>query len=417
MQAVEFVIKRDGTRVSYEVVKVARVIERAMENVDQIDRDTAMMLAEMVTSSLSLLNLQTVSVDLIHSEVEKCLMAEKLYDVARAYITYRDAHKPDIFRERKEILPREYSSFVEYVEAINHSFWLHTEFNYNPDIQDFKVNMNAKEVSAATRAMLAISQIESAVKTFWGRLDMKLPKPEITSVGATFAESEVRHERAYSFLLEKLGLTEDFKKLKDVPSIGKRMNYLAKVNKSVKSVDNKDFFEAIILFSMFVENVSLFSQFLILMSFNKHSNMLKGISNAIEATSKEEIIHAHFGFELVNIIKEENPDWFNEDLIKRVKDITYEAFEAEKEVVEWIYEEGDLKVIPKNVVIEYIKKRLNMSLTEIGIDPIFGVDEEVLKEAEWFDDEITITKLNDFFVKRSVNYDKMSKSVTKDDLF
>ena len=64
---------------------------------------------------------------------------------------------------------------------------------------------------------------------------------------------------------------------------------------------------------MFVENVSLFSQFLIMMAFNKHKNVLKGISNAVEATSKEEDIHARFGFELVNIIREENPDLFDKD--------------------------------------------------------------------------------------------------------
>ena len=49
--------------------------------------------------------------------------------------------------------------------------------------------------------MLAISQIEVAVKSFWGEIFIsKMPKPEIGSVGATFAESEVRHQRrVFSF--------------------------------------------------------------------------------------------------------------------------------------------------------------------------------------------------------------------------
>ena len=53
--------------------------------------------------------------------------------------------------------------------------------------------------------MLAISQIEVAVKSFWGDLYHRIPKPEIGSVGSTFAESEVRHADAYSHLLEILG--------------------------------------------------------------------------------------------------------------------------------------------------------------------------------------------------------------------
>ena len=45
-----------------------------------------------------------------------------------------------------------------------------------------------------------------------------------------------------------------------------------------------------------------------MMSFNKEKNLFKGISNVVEATSKEEEIHGNFGSELINIIKEENPE-------------------------------------------------------------------------------------------------------------
>ena len=153
------------------------------------------------------------------------------------------------------------------------------------------------------------------------------------------------------------------------------------------------------------------------MSFNKHKNNLKGISNTIEATSKEENVHAMFGFELVNIIKDENPDWFDESLIEHIKEISYEAFEAEKEVVEWIYEKGDLEVIPKDVVLEYIKFRINNSLKAIGITEIFGVDESAMDTFEWFDDEVSVSKNNDNFNKRNTAYKKMSKSISEDDLF
>ena len=50
---------------------------------------------------------------------------------------------------------------------------------------------------------------------------------------------------------------------------------------------------------MYVEYVSLFSQFLIVKSFNKHMNVLKDIDNVVQATQKEEVIHALFGVFLV----------------------------------------------------------------------------------------------------------------------
>jgi ribonucleoside-diphosphate reductase beta chain len=168
---------------------------------------------------------------------------------------------------------------------------------------------------------------------------------------------------------------------------------------------------------MFVENVSLFSQFLVIMSFNKHKNLLKGISNAVEATSKEENIHANFGFDLVNLIKEENPEWWTEDLKEELIDATLEACDAEIEIVDWIFEKGDLDFLTKKETMEFIKHRFNVSLNSIGVESIFTVDEKILETTEWFDDEILTTKHTDFFNKRSINYSKKSKSITSNDLF
>ena len=184
-----------------------------------------------------------------------------------------------------------------------------------------------------------------------------------------------------------------------------------------KALENQEYFESIVLFSMFVENVSLFSQFLVIMSFNKYKNVLKGISNAVEATSKEENIHAGFGFDLVNIIKKENPSWWSEELVEDLIQATKDAYEAEEEIVDWIFEMGDLTFLSKAQTLEFIKHRFNTSLNSIGIDNIFEINQPLLETTEWFDDEILTTKHTDFFNKRSINYSKKSKSITMNDLF
>ena len=94
-----------------------------------------------------------------------------------------------------------------------------------------------------------------------------------------------------------------------------------------------------------------------------------------------------------------------------------QAFEAESELVDWIFEEGELEFLPKSVVIEFLKNRFNKSLESIGIDSVFEINETLLNETEWFDDEIIGTKHGDFFVKRSINYSKRTQSITSDDLF
>ena len=245
-----------------------------------------------------------------------------------------------------------------------------------------------------------------------------MPKPEIGSVGATFAESEVRHADAYSHLLEILGLNKEFESLKKKPVIMKRVKYLETALANTKSENNQDYAESVLLFSLFIEHVSLFSQFLIIMAFNKHKNMLKGISNVVEATSKEEQIHGDFGIDLIKLLKSEKPSWFDKEYETRIQSMCKQkAFEAESAIIDWIFEDGELDFLPKKYVNEFIKDRFNRSLESIGVRKIFKTDSSMLAETEWFNDEIIGTKHGDFFVKRSINYSKRTQSITGDDIF
>lgn len=264
--------------------------------------------------------------------------------------------------------------------------------------------------------MLAIAQVEVAVKSFWGDVYKHLPKPEIGAVGATFAESEVRHADAYAHLLEILGLNADFEDVVKVPVMKGRLEYLQKAS-VLANGDEKDYFKAIILFSLFIEHISLFSQFLIIMSFNKHQNLFKGMSNAVEATSKEEQVHGMFGIDLINIIKQEAPEWFDAEVRQEVKDSCHEAYKAEMKVLDWIFEDGELSFLPRAQIDEFLKNRFNRSIGAIGMSPEFDVDEKLLEKTDWFDVEVLSTKHTDFFYKRSINYNKRSKSVTSEDLF
>ena len=94
---------------------------------------------------------------------------------------------------------------LAYKDAIRHSYWIDTEFNFTEDIQDFK-NKYYKwgERDVIKKTMLAIAQIEVNVKTFWGDLYKRMPITEIGDVGFTFAESEVRHKDAYARLLRNI---------------------------------------------------------------------------------------------------------------------------------------------------------------------------------------------------------------------
>ena len=325
--------------------------------------------------------------------------------------------KGNIFEPRVNILPYEYPQLLAYKDAIRHSYWIDTEYNFTTDIDDFRVKVTDEEREVIKRTMLAIAQIEVNVKTFWADMYKRMPITEIGDVGMTFAESEVRHKDAYARLLRILGLEEEFRTVIDIPAIGNRIKYLKKYLDGSRSKDNKMYTKSVLLFSLFIEHVSLFSQFLIMMSFNKEKNLFKGISNVVEATSKEEDIHGNFGVEIINIIKSENPEWFDAEFEELVYSACLKAYAAECGILDWIFEKGELEFLPKETIKTFIMNRFNNSLRKIGMQPLFEIDTNSLESTKWFEVEITATKEGDFFYKKQIDYNKKSKAITEDDLF
>jgi ribonucleoside-diphosphate reductase beta chain len=430
--------KRDGSIKSFDIGKIEHAILMALTETNAGGAEDAKKVATLVHQKVISMCVQAgtaesgdpkaqkcvdgyPTVEEIQDLVEASLMELNYFDTAKAYIIYRNERKKmrerDIFRKRQNLKPYEYPELSEYVDAIRHSYWIHTEFKFTSDVQDFHVNVNDVERNAIKNAMLAIAQIEVAVKTFWGDVYKKMPKPEIGAVGSTFAESEVRHADAYAHLLEILGLNHEFKRINEIPVLQERVAYLDKMISLSRTDENKQYAHSILLFSLFIEHVSLFSQFLIMMSFNKHRDLFKGISNAVEATSKEEQIHGLFGIDLINIIRDEHPEWFDEEMKRKIVEACEEAYVAESRVVDWIYEAGELDFLPSGNVKEFIKHRFNNSLAAIGLPRHFDINEAVLEETDWFDNEVIATKHTDFFNKRSINYNKRSQSVTSADLF
>ena len=422
---IEEIFKRDHSKKEFEIEKITEAVLKAMNSVKEGGEEDATQISKQVNDVL-LKRKENIpyyipNVEEIQDLVEQTLMKSEFLNVAKAYILYRNIQtkkrERSVFEKRIALKPYEYPELYQYVPAIRHSYWIHSEFNFTSDIQDFKTRLSDIEKSAIKNAMLAISQIEVAVKSFWGDIYHKIPKPEIGAVGATFAESEVRHTDAYSHLLEILGLNNEFKNLKKNPVIMKRVRYLDSSLNSSKSESKREYAESILLFSLFIEHVSLFSQFLIIMAFNKHKNMLKGVSNVVEATSKEEQIHGDFGIDLIKIIKTENPEWFDSTYENKIQTMCLDAYGAESAIIDWIYEKGELDFLPKAQVKEFIKDRFNRSLESIGVGQVFTTDDDLLSKTEWFNDEIIGTKHGDFFVKRSINYSKRTQSITAQDLF
>lgn len=322
-----------------------------------------------------------------------------------------------IFDKRVSYKPFEYPEVLQFVEAINKSFWVHSEVDFTADIQDFHSQLEPHEKNAVKHALLAIAQIEVSVKTFWGNLYQHMPKPELNGLGATFAECEFRHSEAYSRLLEVLGYNDEFLNVVEIPAVKKRIDFLTEVLKNANSITPKEYVSSLLLFSILIENVSLFSQFAIILSFTRFKGYMKNVSNIIAWTSVDEQIHANAGIYLINKIREEQPELLTDEDINEIYNLVDMSLEVEQEILDWIFELGEIDNISKENLLNFMKYRVDDSLKKIGMQTKYNISEEQYKPMVWFEEEVFANSLDDFFAKRPVDYTKHDKSITANDLF
>lgn len=323
-----------------------------------------------------------------------------------------------IFDNRVSYKPFEYNDITEpFIKSIWGGHWTHYEFNFKSDKQDFLTQLSEEERGVITRAALLISQVEVSIKAYWSNIGKLFPKPEIADVGSVFGNNEVQHSRAYSQILTVLNLDEEFQNLLASGVVDGRVKYLSKyVNKIYKN-DHKNIVYSLILFTLFTENVSLFSQFYAILGFNRYNNILKDIANIVQYTSKEETIHANFGVTLINQIREEYPELFDEELQEKIIEETQEALQAEGELIQWMLQGYECEFLSEDILFNFVKDRLNKCLKSIGIEYHIPVSTKVLKQTKWFDEEVLAPASTDFFYKKPTDYAKKNKSYTIDNAF
>lgn len=314
-----------------------------------------------------------------------------------------------IFDKRVAYKPFEYPEVMLFIEAINKSYWVHSEVDFTADIQDFKTNLNHVEREAVKRSLLMIAQIEVAVKSFWGDLYKHLPKPEFNGLGSTFAECEFRHSEAYSRLLTVLGYEKEFEEFVQSDLIQSRTALFSEYLSQPHITDK------LLYFTVIVENVSLFTQFATILSFSKFKGEMKNIANIVAWTSVDEQIHANAGIWLLNQIKKENPELTT--LNRTFSSNIIEIIENEDKIVDFIFEEGELPWFTKQNLKDFMRHRVDLSMKSLNLPEVFQISTEQYKPMKWFDQEIVAGSLDDFFAKRPVDYTKHDKSITANDLF
>lgn len=322
-----------------------------------------------------------------------------------------------IFEEQISRKPNKYPWTEQFIDAMHQGFWTDKEFSFKTDFHQFKTILNDKEREIVVRTLSAIGQIEVAVKTFWAKLGENLPHPSLSDLGFVMANVEVIHNNAYERLLRELDMEDVFEQNLKLEWIQGRVKYLKKYTHRFYKDSKKQYLYALILFTLFVENVSLFSQFYVINWFAKNKNVLKDTDQQVRYTRNEESIHAMVGMKIIHTIREEYPELFDQELQDRIAHEAEQAFIAESKIIDWMVNGIQEKGLSAPVLKEFIKNRINESLSDIGFQKVFEVDNNLLDETFWFDEQLLAPNMTDFFHSKSVEYSKNGQCFDEDELF
>lgn len=424
--------KRDGTLAPFDCDKIRKAVANCFATTyyDGAAPDTQEVTTQVedvaggAIMDLAARGLTQPTVEDIQRYVIKQLWLKDLFAAAESYQNYREEHRKQrdletaaVFGTRVEFKPFEYPDAEQFKLAIQRSPWIVEEFDFTSDTQDYRVHLLPAERSAVSRTLLAISQVEVKVKRFWTNLGTRLRRPEFDQVGAVFGANEVVHQDAYSRILDVLALSGAFKSVTQVPAVKRRIEYLDKAIRSGSGGTDRGFAKALTVFALLVENVSLFSQFAVVKSFSRKKGVMQNVDNVVQATMKEEAIHAAFGAWLVNLIKAERPEWFDGAFYDDLRETCRQAFDAENAILDWIFEDGQVSPISRAGLTAFLQDRVNQGVTMIGADPVFKINQSDLAETAWFTEELKVPIDVDFFHKRSTNYSTPNKAVTAADMW
>jgi ribonucleoside-diphosphate reductase beta chain len=294
------------------------------------------------------------------------------------------------------------------------AFWLHTEISMSGDVKDWNEKLTESEKNLVGNILLGFAQTECAVSDYWTQKVVGwFPKHEIQQMAMMFGSQETIHAVAYSYLNETLGL-EDFEAFMQDEATMQRFENLVSYDGS----DPAGIARSLAVFSAFAEGVSLYSAFAVLYSFQLR-NLLKGIGQQMKWSVRDESLHSKMGCQLFRHMCEEMPGLL-EETRQSVIDAAEVMLVAEENYIDKMFEMGDIENIKAYDLKQFIRKRLNEKLVELGyldLGSYFGFDTAASANLDWFYHLTGGVTHTDFFAIRPTDYSKANEGEDFEDIW
>lgn len=285
--------------------------------------------------------------------------------------------------------------------------WLPDEVPLANDVKDWNQKLSPQERNLLTQLFRFFTTGDVDVGQAYMDKYMKVFRnEEVRMMLASFSAMEAVHAHAYSLLLDTVGMPEvEYQAFKKYEAMAAKHDYVSSfdVNSEV------DVAKALAVFSGFTEGLQLFSTFAILMNFARgdlpRGARMTGMNQIVTWSIRDESLHVEAMSRLFRVYVEERPHLWTAEFKADIHNICRTMVELEDAFIDLAFEQGGIDGLTPEEVKVYIRYIADRRLQGLGLEPIFGIEENPLS---WLDYMLSGVEHANFFENRATEYAKGS---------
>jgi ribonucleoside-diphosphate reductase beta chain len=306
--------------------------------------------------------------------------------------------------------PMKYPTFYEMYRNGIKNTWTVEEVDFSTDVTDLRMRMNAAERHLINRLVAFFATGDSIVSN---NLVLNLYKhinaPEARMYLSRQLYEEALHVQFYLTLLDTyipdLNEREQaFAAIHNIPSIRKKAEFCLKwidsineLNKLETKEERRKFLLNLICFAACIEGLFFFAAFAYVY-FLRSRGLLHGLAAGTNWVFRDESAHMAFAFEVVNTVRREEPELFDDEMTLQLLDMIEEAVACETQFAEDILS-GGVAGLSLADMRQYLEFVADQRLLMLGITPRYGA-----KNPFAFMDLQDVQELANFFERRVSAY-------------
>tara|TARA_B100000676_G_scaffold16580_1_gene14769 strand:+ start:111 stop:1385 length:1275 start_codon:yes stop_codon:yes gene_type:complete len=311
-----------------------------------------------------------------------------------------------------QLVPFKYDwAWQKYLDgSANH--WMPQEINMTNDIVLWKSEdgLTEDERMIVKRNLGFFSTADSLVaNNLVLALYRLITNPECRQYILRQSLEEAIHTHAYQYCIESLGMDEGeiFNMYREVPCVARKASWGLKYTQEISDPDfktgteetDKQLLKNLIAFYCVLEGIFFYCGFTQILSMGRR-NKMTGTAEQFQYILRDESMHVNFGIDVINQIKIENPNLWDEQMKSDAAQMILEGTELEIQYARDTMPRGVLGM-NASMMEEYLKFIANRRLTQLGLDEEFT---GVTNPFPWMSEIIDLRKEKNFFETRVTEY-------------